>query len=141
MIKLIKTAKTTLLPLTLALSHVAVSGAVAEFAHETRPDWKDHWSFKPLAQKDGPQTLDAFIDAKLAEKGLRRSPAAEAATWLRRVTLDLTGLPPTPEEVAEFHRHERGRPTFVDAPTISLTEEVTSQTGAPRRQRRHRRGR
>ena len=46
--------------------------------------------------------LDAFIDAKLAEKGLHRSPPADPVSWLRRVTFDLTGLPPTPEEVEAF---------------------------------------
>lgn len=80
-------------------------------------DKTDHWSFKPVAVSSQPPPsgsletsnlklataqLDAFIDAKLAEKGLRRSPPADAASWLRRVTFDLTGLPPTPEEVAAF---------------------------------------
>lgn len=73
-------------------------------------DLRDHWSYKPLAdvRPPGPAasatapSIDAFIDAKLAEQGLRRSPPAEAAVWLRRVTFDLTGLPPTPEEVAAF---------------------------------------
>ncbi len=46
--------------------------------------------------------IDAFISAKLAEKGLSRSPPAEKRTLIRRVTFDLTGLPPTPEEIAAF---------------------------------------
>jgi hypothetical protein len=89
-------------------------------------DKRDHWSFKPLMVSGSKfqvssspgdtasgqletldlkletKTLDAFIDAKLAEKGLHRSPPADPVTWLRRVTFDLTGLPPTPEEVAAF---------------------------------------
>jgi mono/diheme cytochrome c family protein len=46
--------------------------------------------------------IDAFILAKLKENGLAMSPDADRVTWLRRVTFDLTGLPPTPEEVASF---------------------------------------
>ncbi|MEY5006570.1 MAG: hypothetical protein RI969_1658 [Verrucomicrobiota bacterium] len=73
-------------------------------------DTRDHWSFKPLrtpsvgSAKTADLTIDGFVDAKLAEKGLRRSLPADAATWLRRATFDLTGLPPTPEEVAAFVR-------------------------------------
>lgn len=73
-------------------------------------DTRDHWSFKPLrtapegiSQGSAP-SIDGFVDAKLAEKGLHRSPPADPATWLRRATFDLTGLPPTPEEVAAFVR-------------------------------------
>ncbi len=77
-------------------------------------DRRDHWSFKPLTRSGGilsphrgqdgpaPATIDAFIDAKLTEQGLHRSPEADPISWLRRVTFDLTGLPPTPEEVATF---------------------------------------
>ena len=71
-------------------------------------DKKDHWSFKPLqvsahgTGKALAATLDGFVEAKLAERNLHRSPPADAASWLRRATLDLTGLPPTPEDVAAF---------------------------------------
>ncbi len=75
-------------------------------------DTRDHWSFKPvkavsaLAEsmrlKPEQLSIDTFIDAKLAGHGLHRSPPADPASWLRRVTFDLTGLPPTPEEVAAF---------------------------------------
>ncbi|MBL9151666.1 MAG: PSD1 domain-containing protein [Verrucomicrobiales bacterium] len=70
-------------------------------------DRTDHWSFRPLSRspvpsEEGGSAIDAYIDARLAQAGLRRSPEAEPADWLRRVTFDLTGLPPTPEEVADF---------------------------------------
>ncbi|WP_395737710.1 PSD1 and planctomycete cytochrome C domain-containing protein [Prosthecobacter sp.] len=72
-------------------------------------DRLDHWSFKPLQVaglksqvSSSPQSIDAFIDARLAEKKLHRSPPADPISWLRRVTFDLTGLPPTPEEAAAF---------------------------------------
>ena len=73
-------------------------------------DRTDHWSFKPVEvasrqlQVSSSALIDSFIDAKLAEKGLQRSPPAEPVAWLRRVTFDLTGLPPTPEEVATFSK-------------------------------------
>ncbi|MFO1482256.1 MAG: PSD1 and planctomycete cytochrome C domain-containing protein [Verrucomicrobiaceae bacterium] len=65
-------------------------------------DKRDHWSFKPLTVTTGKHTIDSFIDAKLAAKGLHRSPPADPVAWLRRVTFDLIGLPPTPEEVTAF---------------------------------------
>ncbi len=65
-------------------------------------DRRDHWSFKPLQVPSSPQSIDSFIDAKLAEKNLHRSPPADPVSWLRRVTFDLTGLPPTPAEVSAF---------------------------------------
>ncbi|MDI1314853.1 PSD1 and planctomycete cytochrome C domain-containing protein [Prosthecobacter sp.] len=79
-------------------------------------DRLDHWSFKPLARSGDilspPKTqdvrsssrLDSFIDAKLAEKNLHRSPPADPISLIRRITFDLTGLPPTPEETAAFEK-------------------------------------
>ena len=64
-------------------------------------DLRDHWTFKPLAPQRG-ETMDDFILEKLRGNGLSMSPPAAPATWLRRVTFDLTGLPPTPEETAAF---------------------------------------
>jgi len=55
----------------------------------------------PLLGRGG-GTIDTLIDAKLAVKGLRRSPEADHYTLIRRVSLDLTGLPPTPAEVDAF---------------------------------------
>ncbi|MDZ4403872.1 PSD1 and planctomycete cytochrome C domain-containing protein [Prosthecobacter sp.] len=64
-------------------------------------DRRDHWSFKPL-NKSTIGSIDGFIEAKLKENSLAKSPEADPISWLRRVTFDLTGLPPTPEEAAEF---------------------------------------
>jgi hypothetical protein len=50
---------------------------------------------------------DAFVLARLEQAGLRPTPTAGRATLLRRVTFDLTGLPPTPEEVEDFARDPR----------------------------------
>ncbi|HND56625.1 MAG TPA: DUF1549 domain-containing protein, partial [Pirellulaceae bacterium] len=65
-------------------------------------DKRDHWSFKPLSMPAGRESLDQFIVAKLQERNLALSPAAAPTDWLRRVTFDLTGLPPTPDEVRAF---------------------------------------
>lgn len=71
----------------------------------------DHWSFQPLAVVDPPAVqagdlvrnpIDAFVIAKLAEAKLKPSPEADRATLIRRVSLDLIGLPPTVEDVDAF---------------------------------------
>lgn len=60
-----------------------------------------HWAFA-APKKTGATSIDAFIDERLAKAGLQRSPEADRATLIRRVSYDLIGLPPTPEEVAAF---------------------------------------
>ena len=73
--------------------------------------WKNHWSFEPILRHPLPDVqneawcendLDRFILARLESEGLTPSPRADKHTLIRRVTLDLTGLPPTPEEVDSF---------------------------------------
>ncbi|MFO0966890.1 MAG: PSD1 and planctomycete cytochrome C domain-containing protein [Gemmataceae bacterium] len=73
--------------------------------------WKKHWAFQPVRKppmptvKDGAwgkTSVDAFILAKLEEKGLTPSPPAEKRVLIRRLYFDLIGLPPTPEEVGAF---------------------------------------
>ena len=61
------------------------------------------WSFKPLAPVAVPAAgypVDAFLQAKAAGTGMTFSPEAEKRTLIRRATLDLLGLPPTPAEVS-----------------------------------------
>jgi mono/diheme cytochrome c family protein len=74
-------------------------------------EYKEHWAFvrpvrPPLPRVKDRQwprnELDHFVLAKLEERGLRPEPEADRATLLRRVSLDLTGLPPTPDEVDAF---------------------------------------
>jgi hypothetical protein len=68
--------------------------------------WGKHWALeKPLREKppqDGIWPIDAFVRAKLPEHGLAPSPEAARSTLIRRVSFDLTGLPPTPAEVDAF---------------------------------------
>lgn len=61
-----------------------------------------HWAFEPIAQVDVPGSghpVDAFVRARLAADGRDLSPRAEAATLLRRLSLDLRGVPPSLEEL------------------------------------------
>ncbi|QDV69799.1 Planctomycete cytochrome C [Rosistilla carotiformis] len=87
-------------------------------------DRTDHWSFKPLAfpidaavsdsqtaadgQVDAANDLriDAFVQNELQRHGLAFSPAAPRRDWLRRVSFDLIGLPPTPQQIAEFEQDD-----------------------------------
>ena len=70
---------------------------------------RPHWSLQPIQQArpadTGPtqrNAIDAFIDAGLRREQIDPSPEANRITRIRRTTLDLIGLPPTPEAVAEF---------------------------------------
>ena len=67
---------------------------------------RTHWAFQPLppppADFADPSAIDRFVDERLAAAGLARSPEADRRTLVRRVTYDLTGLPPEPEEVEAF---------------------------------------
>ncbi len=71
----------------------------------------DHWSFQPLTRPATPQVtnprwprnpIDAFVLARLEAAGLQPSAEADRATLVRRLSLDLLGLPPTVEQVDEF---------------------------------------
>ncbi|HEY2786202.1 MAG TPA: PSD1 and planctomycete cytochrome C domain-containing protein [Fimbriiglobus sp.] len=68
-------------------------------------DAKIWWSFQPVIRPTVPaggNPIDAFVRAKLAEKGLAPSPEADRQTLARRLYFDLIGLPPTPEDVDAF---------------------------------------
>ena len=78
-------------------------------------DWdrfrREHWSFKPVVKSDLPPVenrswprspIDYYTLSKLEEKNLEPNASAEKRILIRRAYLDLTGLPPTPEEVEEF---------------------------------------
>jgi hypothetical protein len=71
------------------------------------PSWgnfkpEDLWAFRPLRQTFAHTTVDGFIAAELAEKGLKPAPPADRRTLIRRASIDLTGLPPSPSEVEAF---------------------------------------
>ena len=70
--------------------------------------WGEHWAFRQPQRPalpegvDAAHAIDALVRARLATEGLEPSPPADKAKLLRRVTLDLTGLPPSPEELDAF---------------------------------------
>src|SRR5579862_3539271 len=72
------------------------------------PAERRHWAFQKRAHPDLPvvagaaNPVDAFVYTGLKKAGLHPSPAADRATLIRRVSFDLTGLPPTPAEIAAF---------------------------------------
>ena len=70
-----------------------------------------HWSFQPLVRPEvpgqagmpaPPHAIDAFVRAKLREQHLTPNPPADRRTLIRRLSFDLLGVPPSPEEVAAF---------------------------------------
>lgn len=74
-------------------------------------EYKEHWAFLPPAKTTAPSTqekarihnpVDSFILANLAKAGLKQSAEADRRTLIRRVTYDLTGLPPAPGDVEAF---------------------------------------
>jgi hypothetical protein len=76
-----------------------------------KPSGDGHWAFQPVSSPSVPavresawprHAIDSFILAELEKKGLPPSAEADPGSWLRRVSLDLTGLPPSPDEVTAF---------------------------------------
>lgn len=85
--------------------------AIEEWTEEER----SYWAFQPVRRPSVPvfteldvdrdriaNPIDAFVVAQLQQQGLRLSPQADRATLLRRLSFDLLGLPPTPDEMQEF---------------------------------------
>ena len=72
--------------------------------------YQKHWAFEPIVKPEVPKAanalfpspIDAFIHARLAKENLTPAPEADPATLIRRATLAITGLPPTPAEVEAF---------------------------------------
>src|SRR6185369_11294583 len=93
----------------LCLASVVVYSA--EESHVFTEAQKTFWSLQPVSKPSTPvvsakqwvkNPIDAFILAKLEEKQLQPNKPADKVTLLRRVTIDLTGLVPTPEETQAF---------------------------------------
>ncbi len=81
--------------------------------------WGEHWAFRPLVKPAPPAAghpVDAFVRARQAREKLVPSPEADRATLLRRVTLDLTGLPPTPEELDANETYEQAVDRLLASP-------------------------
>ena len=82
----------------------------------------NHWAFTPVASPGipplSPHPIDAFIRADLAREKTAPAPAADPARLLRRVTFDLTGLPPTPAETDAFLADSRRNPETAFATVV-----------------------
>ena len=109
----------------------------------------DWWSLQPILKPTVPagegNPIDAFILEKLVEHGLEMSPEADARTLIRRVSFDLTGLPPAPEEVEAFvertarsyQAHEPHRPHEPSAAYEALVDKLLSSPRYGERWARH----
>ncbi len=83
--------------------------ALAGAPGDTKPLWSLTPLAKPAVPKGASNPIDGFIRAKLKEANLAPSPEADRRTLIRRLSYDLTGLPPTPEEAALFSADEDER--------------------------------
>lgn len=97
--------------LSVALSLGSLAEGDGPKARPIRAEDRLHWAFKPPRSVEIPRVhdprqsrnwIDAFIVEKLEEAGLSPAPEADRAALLRRLTFDLIGLPPTPEEIDAF---------------------------------------
>jgi len=77
---------------------------------EVNDTTRAHWSYRPMRDPAPPRVeapghpIDAFLEARLSAEGLRPVPRASRSTLLRRLSYDLTGLPPTRAEIERFER-------------------------------------
>ncbi len=78
---------------------------------EQGSEWKEHWSFLPVEDPEVPEInndwrrindIDNFVQQQLLQAGLAPAPEADKERLIKRVTMDLTGLPPSPEEIDAF---------------------------------------
>lgn len=109
----------------------------AETEQQVSVPKSQHWSFQPIIKPKVPiiqsnwirNPIDAFVLAKLQSRGWKPAPAAESRALMRRIYLDLTGLPPTLEEQKNFLAH----PEAVD----DLVSELLSRPSYGERWARH----
>ncbi|MCA9229567.1 MAG: PSD1 domain-containing protein [Planctomycetales bacterium] len=83
---------------------------------EAGAEWEKHWAFTPLQRREPPAVkqldwvanpIDAFLLARLEAQGLAPQPPADKRTLARRAYYNITGLPPSPEQLAEFLADDR----------------------------------
>ena len=99
----------------------------------TLEEGRKHWAFQPIARPTPPvvkhrawprSPIDQFVLAQLETNGLPPAADSDRHPWLRRVTFDITGLPPTPEEIAAFvgdptpQAHERVVDRLIASPAF-----------------------
>ena len=103
-------------------------------------EWEEHWAYVPPKRPAVPEVqnaswaanpIDRFVLARLEAEGLEPSPDADRRTLIRRLSFDLTGLPPTPEETDAFLQDTR--PDAVEA----LADRLLSETAYGERMATH----
>ena len=79
----------------------------------------EHWAFQPLSKStgqlepdqvgrsSGSNPIDVYVSQATRQRGLSLAPPAERSTWLRRAALDVTGLPPTYDDVLQYEHDSR----------------------------------
>jgi cytochrome c553 len=103
---------------------------------------QNHWAFQPLARPSVPPApqgtapIDAFVLEKLAATKLAMNPEADPRTLIRRVSFDLIGLPPSPEEIADFEDACRAA-GGVDGPYRELVDRLLASPHFGERWARH----
>jgi hypothetical protein len=100
---------------------------------EEGAEYEGHWAFQapkkaplPEVADAGDHPIDRFIGARLAAEKLSFSPEADPLVLIRRVTFDLTGLPPSPEEIAAFQQ------ALAERPATAYSELVDRLLASPR---------
>ena len=128
-----------------ASKEASVASRVATTANETNGAPKvDHWAFAPVSDPKSPPVrdtswpinpVDSFILARLELAGLKPVHAASPWEWLRRASFDLTGLPPTPEQVSAFQPDDTG--TVPESRYAAQVDEWLSSSAFGQRWARH----
>ncbi len=105
--------------LTVLFAFLGIAGPLVAADHDFPEAQKKHWAWQPVLRPVPPKVqnaawlrnpIDAFILARLEAEGLTPAPAATREQLLRRITFDLIGLPPTPEEVDAFLKDAEAKP-------------------------------
>ena len=95
----------------------------------------DLWSLRPIKRSQPPQgridVIDAFVSAKVASQKLQAAPLASAGTLIKRLHFDLTGLPPSFEEIEKFRKN------FTPAAYTSLVDRLLESDHFGERWARH----
>jgi cytochrome c553 len=104
-------------------------------------EYQQHWSFQPIETplpptREASNPIDAFICAELSHHHLKPAPQADPATLIRRVSLDLTGLPPKSEEVQKFVAECQRLPGS-DLPYLRLVDRLLTSPHFGERWARH----
>ena len=129
-----------------ALAWEAEDGLIIKTTGALSPDWANRrypaaalWGYQPVKKPTPPATAPHPIDALLSmhlPTGLKPAPAADARTFIRRATFDLTGLPPTPEEVRAFEQALKTS-TDVEATYAQLIDRLLDSPHYGERMARH----